>query len=92
MDKVVFIANNNIGDFGLSGGDRIFIELARGWKDRVKLYLIGCEEAITVSKREGINDIFFLKPVKNSAWRMCLPFQPYSEIFLKSLSAAAYLL
>ena len=64
MDKVIFIANNNIGDFGLSGGDRIFIELARGWKDRVKLYLMGCEEAITISKREGLKDIFFLETSK----------------------------
>ncbi len=64
MDKVIFIANNNIGDFGLSGGDRIFIELARGWKDKVKLYLMGCEEAITISKREGLKDIFFLETCK----------------------------
>lgn len=61
MDKVIFIANNNIGDFGLSGGDRIFIELARSWKDRTKFFLIGCEEAITVCKREGLKDISFLK-------------------------------
>ena len=64
MDKVIFIANNNIGDFGLSGGDRIFIELTRGWKDRIKVYLIGCEEAITVCKREGLSDIVFLKTCK----------------------------
>lgn len=49
MDKVIFIANNNIGDFGLSGGDRIFIELARGWKDKAEVCLAGYEEAMSLS-------------------------------------------
>ncbi len=61
MNKVIFIANNNIGDFGLSGGDRIFIELARGWKDKAEVCLAGCEEAITVCKREGLDDIRFFQ-------------------------------
>lgn len=61
MNRVLFIANNNIGDSGLSGGDRIFIELARGWKEKIELYIIGCEEAITVCKRQGLAGVFFLK-------------------------------
>lgn len=61
MNRVFFIANNNIGDSGLSGGDRIFIELARGWKEKSELYIIGCEEAITVCKREGLAGVTFLK-------------------------------
>jgi len=61
MNRVFFIANNNIGDSGLSGGDRIFIELARGWKEKTELYIIGCEEAITVCKRQGLSGVTFLK-------------------------------
>ncbi len=61
MHKVFFIANNNIGDSGLSGGDRIFIELARAWKEKTELYIIGCVEAITVCKREGLGGVTFLK-------------------------------
>jgi len=56
-----FVANNNIGVGGLSGGDRIFIELARNWKNKVKLTIIGCEEAIAVCKWKGLMDIDFLK-------------------------------
>lgn len=61
MNRVFFIANNNIGDSGLSGGDRIFIELARGWKGKTELYLIGCEEAITLCKREGLTGVLCLE-------------------------------
>ena len=60
-NKIFFIANNHIGDWGLSGGDRIFIELARNWKKNADLTFIGTEEAITVSKREGLFDITYLK-------------------------------
>lgn len=61
MRNCFFIANNNIGDSGLSGGDRIFIELARNWKNKIKLTIMGTEEAITVCKRGGLTDIDFLK-------------------------------
>jgi glycosyltransferase involved in cell wall biosynthesis len=61
MNKCFFISNNTIGDYGWSGGDRIFIEFAKNWKDKIHLTIIGSEEAITVSKREGLTDIEFLK-------------------------------
>jgi len=61
MENWLFIANNTIGDSGLSGGDRIYIELARNWKDKVQLSIIGTEETITVCKREGLTDVVFFK-------------------------------
>jgi glycosyltransferase involved in cell wall biosynthesis len=61
MNRVFFVANNNIGDSGLSGGDRIFIELARVWKEKTELYIIGCAEAITICKRENLSGVTFLK-------------------------------
>ncbi len=61
MSKIFFIANNNIGDSGLSGGDRIFIEFARSWKEKTALYIIGSEEALTICKREGLTGVAFLK-------------------------------
>lgn len=61
MNKCFFISNNTIGDYGWSGGDRIFIELAKNWKNKINLTIIGSEEAITVSNREGLTDIEFLK-------------------------------
>lgn len=53
----LFIANNNIADDGLSGGDRIFIELARDWSQRMRLELVGCEEAITICRRYGLDSL-----------------------------------
>lgn len=61
MNKCFFISNNTIGDYGWSGGDRIFIELAKNWKNKINLTIIGSEEAITVSRREGLTDIEFFK-------------------------------
>lgn len=60
MRDCFFIANNNIGDSGLSGGDRIFIELARNWKNKFNLSIIGTEEAISVCKRENLTGVNFL--------------------------------
>lgn len=45
MKHIIFIANNNIGH-GLSGGDRIFIELIRHWKKDTQITLFATEEAI----------------------------------------------
>ncbi len=65
MTDCFFIANNNIGDFGLSGGDRIFIELAKSWKERMRLTIVGTEEAVTVAKREGLSDINYFQTSPN---------------------------
>jgi glycosyltransferase involved in cell wall biosynthesis len=85
MDKVIFIANNNIGDFGLSGGDRIFIELARSWKNKTKLYLVGCEEAITVCKRERLDSLVFLKTCKKLGLKNVFTLSAVFRNFFKKL-------
>ncbi|MFH1459873.1 MAG: hypothetical protein ABIG64_05810 [Candidatus Omnitrophota bacterium] len=61
MRECFFVGNSSIGDFGLSGGDRIFVELARNWQNKIKLTLIGSEETISICKREGLSNIEFLK-------------------------------
>ena len=61
MKSCFFVANNNIGDSGLSGGCRIFIELARHWQRKVNLTIIATEEAITVCKQQGLTRIKFLQ-------------------------------
>lgn len=62
--KFFFISNNTIAPSGLSGGDRIYIELARGWKEKAKVSIIGCEEAVIVAKREGLShtDYYITSP------------------------------
>lgn len=61
VQECFFIANNNIGDSGLSGGCRIFIELARYWKQSIDLKMIATEEAISVCKNYGLGDLTFYK-------------------------------
>ena len=48
--KICFIANNNIG-YGLTGGDRIFTELIKGWKQHTSILLMGSQEAIDIAIR-----------------------------------------
>lgn len=93
MNKVVFIANNNIGDFGLSGGDRIFIELARSWSSRTQFSLVGCEEAITVCKREGLNGIPFLKTSNKLGLRDVFSLSAiFKNFFKKLISGCAFII
>ena len=61
MQNCFFIYNYAIGDSGLSGGDRIFIELAKNWKNKVNLSVIGTEEAITICNLNGLRGIRFFK-------------------------------
>lgn len=51
--KICFISNYNVG-FGLSGGDRIFIELMKAWRKHAEISLMGCREAIAISERAGV--------------------------------------
>jgi len=55
--KICFISNNNIG-LGFSGGDRIFTELIKGWKSYATIQLMGSEEAILISRRNGVEAEF----------------------------------
>jgi glycosyltransferase involved in cell wall biosynthesis len=57
--KICFISNYNVG-VGLSGGDRIFIELMKGWRRHATIMLMGCEEALVIAKRCGADDVRFL--------------------------------
>jgi glycosyltransferase involved in cell wall biosynthesis len=57
--KICFISNNNIG-LGFSGGDRIFTELIKGWKQHASILLMGCQEALDIARRNGV-DVPFRK-------------------------------
>jgi glycosyltransferase involved in cell wall biosynthesis len=46
MDNFLFISNNTLTDFGLSGGDRILCELIRNWSQRYSITLLGTDECI----------------------------------------------
>ncbi len=71
--RVCFMANNNIGD-GLSGGDRIFTEFLKRWRERVELTLVGSEEAVElVRKRVGDGVRLIQSDVKSTARESSLP-------------------
>ncbi len=53
--KICFISNYNVG-LGLSGGDRIFIELMKGWQRHAEIVLLGCGEAAAIATRCGATD------------------------------------
>ena len=63
MEKIIFIANNNIST-GLSGGDRIFCEFIKNWKNKLQITLLGSQEAIEIAKREVVKDIYFIQTDK----------------------------
>lgn len=63
--KILFIANNNIG-YGLSGGDRIFIELIKNWKNCSDVTLIGSDEAIEIAHRYKATDIHIITTDKKN--------------------------
>ncbi|MEK6646840.1 MAG: glycosyltransferase family 4 protein [Candidatus Firestonebacteria bacterium] len=93
MENWFFIANNTIGDSGLSGGDRIYIELARNWKDKVQLSIIGTEETITVCKREGLTDVDFLKTsTKLGLKNVFTMFALFSNFFKKLFNGVLFII
>lgn len=57
--NILFIANNNIGT-GLSGGDRIFLELARYWQPLADITVVGSEEVENLLIRYQLK-VTFLK-------------------------------
>jgi glycosyltransferase involved in cell wall biosynthesis len=58
--KFCFISNYNVG-LGLSGGDRIFIELMKGWRAHAQIVLLGCGEALAIAERCGAQGICCLR-------------------------------
>lgn len=64
MRTIIFFANYNLTDKGISGGDRIFIELIKNWRNKNKIILLGTEEAITVVKTYVQTKVKFISIAK----------------------------
>lgn len=73
---ITFIANNNYGS-GMSGGDRIWVELAKRWSLRGEFRLLGTLEALSRFGREIPPQIEFVQisPILT-------PNRPYSKSFI----------
>ena len=82
--KICFIANNNVGD-SISGGDRIFIEFLKNWRDDSELVLLGLEEAIKIAKYRGVLGVKFIQSdVKNIRFDSRI-FSIFKHIFRRTL-------
>lgn len=60
MKHILFISNNNFGK-GLSGGDRIFLNLIKYWQKYIKISLIGSTETQNLLKKYQIKNVTFIK-------------------------------
>jgi len=78
MNNFLFISNNTLTDFGLSGGDRILCELIRNWSKQYPTALLGTNECIN-----QLNHYKALKDVK------CLSTAP-SKKTIKSFTNKNY--
>ena len=58
MKNFLFISNWTQGN-GMSGGDRIWIEFAKKWKEKMHISVMGSPEAKIISERYGLDGIDF---------------------------------
>lgn len=68
MAEILFISNNNLTDSGLSGGDRILIELIRNWSQKYSCALLATGEGVDlIKKHHALNKVkvFLSSPKKN---------------------------
>ena len=56
--SILFISNSNFG-FGLSGGDRIFLELLRRWQKKQNVSLMGAVETKNLLQKYRLNNVNF---------------------------------
>jgi len=83
MNKILFIANNNLGN-GLSGGDRIFLELVRIWQKNINLTIFGSLETKNLLDRYQINCNFILSD--NQSYSFCF------HHILRTIKACVYII
>lgn len=58
--KLLIIANNNLGD-SLSGGDQIFLNLAKHWQNKLDITIIGSQETKNLLIKNKLQKINFLQ-------------------------------
>ena len=51
MKKTLFISFYNFGSGGLSGGDRIFVELINGWREKISVGIMSTKECLKTFKQ-----------------------------------------
>ena len=91
-ESFIFISNWTQGN-GLSGGDKIWIELAKSWKSRFSVSVIGSQEAVNIAEREGLRGVEYIQSMpqidgKNNLSVLSL----IKNIFVRSFRAASFVL
>lgn len=86
MVECFFIANTGISDVGLSGGDRIFVELARRWSRRVPVNIVGSEDTLSLCRRENLEGVTLLSTGPKLGLKNVFTLRAIFENFFKKLS------
>ncbi len=60
MKKIIFIANNNIGN-GISGGDTIFLQFLQNWQNKLDITTLASQESLNLIIKNKIDNINFIK-------------------------------
>ena len=58
--KLLIISNNNLGD-SLSGGDQIFLNLAKHWQNKFTITIIGSQETKNLLQKYQLSKIAFIQ-------------------------------
>lgn len=72
MKNILFVSNNTLTDSGLSGGDRILIELVKNWSQKYPTGLLATGECITILDRyHALKNVkIFLSSPKKSEFKV----------------------
>jgi len=93
--KIVFFAVNNIGA-ELSGGDTIFLNFIRYWKEKIEITVIASEETTLMLDRVGLKDVTRYVVVKKyppiPLSKMLSPVHMLKHSIVRSLSVVVYIL
>jgi len=98
MKKIIFISNyaflGKTADYGMSGGDRIFIELIKHWQKNNQILLFGTQEAIEIAQKNDVKNIKFLQSQKKSLHAsfsfMTMLYHAVSRLFVGVRSVIKY--
>jgi len=58
--KILFVANNTVGENAFSGGDNIYVSFLKNWSNDIKITLFGSEEARNISKKAGVGGVDYI--------------------------------
>lgn len=91
--KIVFFLNWLQGnEVGLTGGDRIWIELARRWSKKANITIVGSEEAIALGRKNHLEVAYCQSSKKIESKNLISVANLIKNTFLRTVSGTIFLL